>query len=99
MSIVTQVDDDQARESYLVVVIEPDNLERITLQTGKGFLRPIKYPDNFHTLIAYESDPASIYEMISKGTPGHEVVRHLMRGFKFKRQDGKRAELIRRNAS
>ena len=64
--ILMQVDNENDKSSYLVIVIEPDNLERmktadpITLrpQSIGGFIQPIKYPANFGVLDALAAENA-----------------------------------------
>lgn len=72
--------------SVLVVVIEPENLERMktgdpaTLESVSqgGILMPPKFPLRLSTLIAYESDTAELY-IKAQGDP-LEFLRWLERG-------------------
>jgi hypothetical protein len=65
---------DELNKSILVVVIEKDNLERmtkadpITLESlnNRGMLPPPKYPLNFSILIAYEEDQDELYKQIRR---------------------------------
>jgi len=75
--------------SVLVVVIEPDNLERMktgdpaTLESISqgGILPPPMFPLNFSTLIAYEPDTAELY--IKAQGPPLEFLKWLERGRKW----------------
>lgn len=95
--ILVQTDNDEARESILVIMIEPDNLHRmeqadpVTLESGRGgFLKSVKYPDSLRVVIAYEADPGRFYEMVQQGRTA-DLIRDLMRGYHFTQADGKRA--------
>ena len=85
---------DATKQSILVVVIEPENLERmkegdpITLMPSLmgGVLPPMKYPDNFALLVAYEENQEELYKAAS-GTMA-ELMTYLERGFKFLPIDG-----------
>jgi hypothetical protein len=93
--ILIQGNDDSARKTIVIVVIEPDNLHRmqqadpitLTRTHGEGFLKSITYPDNVEFVIAYEEDPSRLYEMIEQGrTP--DFIRDIFRGYKFRPNDG-----------
>ena len=84
------------QRSILVIVIEPDNLER--MKTGDpatleaisqgGMLQAPTFPQAFGVLVAYEQDDAELYRK-AKGNP-LEMLRWLERGRKFiKGVDGK----------
>jgi hypothetical protein len=89
---------DLERASYLAVVVETDNLERMELgdpitfnpSIHGGMLRPITYPANLHLLVAYEKDTGPLYAMAQAGRT-RELLAHIMRGYEFKANDGKRA--------
>jgi hypothetical protein len=93
--ILLQADNEKDKSSFLVLVIEPDNLERmktadpITLrpQSVGGFIQPIKYPANFGVLVAFESDVARLYELRNDAGA---LVEYLSRGYKFNSLDGVR---------
>jgi hypothetical protein len=91
--IASVVNDDEKQRSYLIVIIQPDNLERmrkadpLTLETERGILPPVKYPARLNVLIAYEEDDFKINKLALEGdTP--EIFRYIMRGFKFSREQG-----------
>lgn len=97
--ILMQLDNDQDRESFLVMVIEPENLHRmeqadpLTFESGKGgFLKPITYPQNFRVLVAYEKEPGRFYEMMEQGRTA-DMLRDLMRGYQYGPKDGKTARI------
>ncbi|HEY2352010.1 MAG TPA: hypothetical protein VGH83_05835 [Candidatus Acidoferrum sp.] len=96
--IATLIDHDARKESFLIIIIQPDNLERmrkadpITLETKeiKGGLLPTpKYPARLTVVIAYEEDDFEINKLALTGEFS-EVLRYIMRGYKFHRDiDGK----------
>jgi hypothetical protein len=98
--IFAQVDNDEEQTSGVIVVIEPDNLERmktgdpITIEPGTrgGVLRPAKYPQSFGFIICFEADPGPVYELVQKGNTGG-LLKYLMRGYRYKPEDGKKAKL------
>jgi hypothetical protein len=105
--ILMQSDDDKHKKSALIIVIEPDNLERmkngdpITLNPKDvgGFLEPIKYPENFGVFLSFEADPGRCYELQSKP---QELLQYLMRGWKFNALDGTKvapADVLRKASS
>jgi hypothetical protein len=79
----------ELKQSILIVVIESGNLRRMELgdpatlesTNNGGILTPPLYPQNFNTLIAYETDEKRLYEM-AKGNP-MEFLQYLERGRKF----------------
>jgi hypothetical protein len=85
----------EMQTSILVVVIEPENLERMktgdpatleSLSKG-GILAPPLFPLNFSTLIAYEPDTTELY--IKAQGPALEFLQWLERGRVFiKGKDG-----------
>jgi hypothetical protein len=94
--IAFQVDVDELRSSTIIMVLEPDNLERmkqadpITLvpSSGGGALRPFKYPNSVGLLIAYEPDPGPLYEMAKDNESAKKIVPYLMRGYEMTGKDG-----------
>jgi hypothetical protein len=92
--IATLVNHDELRTSYLVVVIQPDNLKRmrkadpVTLETVAmhGILPVAKYPDRLAVLIAYEEDEEEVYRVATSGSFA-EMSKYLTRGYKFLRDD------------
>jgi hypothetical protein len=95
--IVLQMDNNEDRQTLLVVIIEKDNFHRlqqadpITLENGTqgGFLKTITYPENFRMVIAYEEDSGRLYEMMQQGR-AVDMLKDIMRGYRFTRIDGKR---------
>lgn len=91
--IVFQV---EAAESFLVVVIEKDNLSRmeqgdpITLNPKHkgGCIDFIQNPSNLRVLIAYEADSGKAYEFLQRNDR-QGLINYLMRGYKFTDVDGK----------
>jgi hypothetical protein len=79
----------ELQQSILIVVIEPENLER--MKTGDpatlesiakgGILVPPLFPLNFSTLLAYEPDTAELY--IKAQGPPLEFLQWLERGRVF----------------
>jgi hypothetical protein len=97
--IVMQMDNDEDRETIIVIIIEPENLHRmeqadpITLQSGAergGFLKTITFPDKLRMIIGYEAEPGRFYEMLQQGRTA-DMLRDLMRGYQFTEIDGKRS--------
>lgn len=84
--IAAMVNIPELRKSVLVVVIEPDNLERMktgdpaTLESISqgGIMAPPLYPLNLSTLVAYEPDTAELY--IKAQCPALDFLRWLERG-------------------
>lgn len=76
--------------SVLVVVIEKDNFSRmqcadpITLESSErgGMMPPIKFPENFSMLLAYEEDQPELYRI---GATGDSIalLRYLERNRKW----------------
>jgi hypothetical protein len=97
--ILIPFDMDAQQESGIVVIIERDNLDRmmqadpITLQTATdaraGFLKPIKYPQKFSVMIAYEEDSGLLYQLAQAGDV-RALIQHIQRGYQFKDNDGRR---------
>lgn len=86
----------ELQTSILIVVIEPENLERMktgdpaTLESISkgGILVPPLFPLNFSTLLAYEPDTAELY--IKAQGPPEDFLRWLERGRKWDpAKDGK----------
>jgi predicted GNAT superfamily acetyltransferase len=104
--IVTLINNDEVQQTYLIVVIEPDNLERmrkadpITFQSNrlKGILPEVKYPADLAVLIAYEEDDAELYKLAKDGD-FKALASYLTRGYRFDRsEDGaERAFSLTRN--
>jgi hypothetical protein len=102
--IAAMVNIKETFQSILIVVIEPDNLERMktgdpaTLEaiTKGGILPPPMFPLNFSTLVAYEPDTAELYIKAQGDTL--EFLRWLERGRVFiKGKDGiENTKVIRR---
>ncbi len=93
---IMNFDDDRAQESYMVVVLEPEQLGRmkqgdpVTIQpmSEGGRMPVIKYPAKFGLLVAYEEQAGECYRLIqSKDYAG--LLRHIWRGYKFTEVDGK----------
>lgn len=94
----------ELKTSVLIVVIEPENLERMkkgdpaTLESISqgGILPPPLYPLNLGTLIAYETDTAELYIKAQGNTL--DFLRWLERGRVFiKGKDGtENSRVIRR---
>lgn len=90
--MATLVNNDERKESYLIVVIEPDNLARmrkhdpITLETvaSGGILGTAKYPERLMMLVAYEEDEVALWKAAQTGTLG-DLIKLLRRGYKFNR--------------
>ena len=88
--IVTGVDIDAIKASLIIIVIQPDNLERmhqhdpITLETRKagGVLPVVKYPENLNLLIAYEEQDQELLKIVDGGSIG-DLIEFLRRGYKF----------------
>ena len=103
--IFLQADNDHDRETMIVIVIEPDNLHRmeqadpITLEVAQrgGMLKPVKYPEGLRLMIAYEPEPGRFYEMIQQGRTV-DMLRDLMRGYKFQSKDGEAVVLSKNTA-
>lgn len=91
--IFIQLNDDKAKRSMLVLVLEADNFERmkhadpITLMPKAcgGFINPIRYPDGFSFIVAFEDDAGRCYEL--QNDP-QALIRHLSRGYDFTAVDG-----------
>lgn len=71
--IVKQYDDKQAHESWLIVVIEANNLPRmrradpITIQAMAlgGVLKPFLFPQQIRLCIAYDENPDRVRKIIA----------------------------------
>jgi hypothetical protein len=93
--IASVINDPELKRTVIVVVIEPENLERMskgdpaTLETKSlgGILPNIDYPENYSVLVAFETDEAELYKK-ARGDRA-EFLRYLERGRRFiKGQDG-----------
>jgi hypothetical protein len=92
--MTTLVNDDERQESYLLVIIEPDNLKRmrkadpITLETVAmhGVLPTVKYPERLAVLIAYEEDEVALYKAAQTGSFA-DMLQFVSRGYKFNRDE------------
>ena len=90
--MVTMVDNDESKETYLVLVLQPDNLKRmrrsdpVTIETTLtgGVLPVAKYPDRLMMLVAYEEDEVELYKIAQSGDFG-AMLTFLRRGYKFDR--------------
>jgi hypothetical protein len=88
--IVASFNIEEQRRSVLVVIIEPDNLNRmhkadpITLESilDGGVLPPPRFPNNFGILIAYEEDQPQLLA-IAKSHDFGALIRYLERGRVF----------------
>jgi hypothetical protein len=88
-------DEEGTTDSWLVVVIEPDNLRRmkehdpITLhsQTFGGYLKPIEHPKRFHMIVCYEEEVTLVYEYM-KARDFTGLRKYLERGYQFTNRDG-----------
>lgn len=98
--IVAMHDDHKYAHSYLIVIIQPNNLERmkqgdpITLNPSYmgGVLRPARYPTELRVCIGYEHDAAKVREFTDRNdTAG--LLEYVQRGYQFDPAlgDGKRA--------
>jgi hypothetical protein len=86
------------QESYLIVVIEKDNMERmkggdpLTLECaskGGSITKQLRFPSNLNLLIAYEEDDVMLYKLLAEGD-GRKIVAYLERNRKFDpKTDGK----------
>jgi len=84
---------DQER-TVIVVVIEPENLQRMstgdpaTLETESlgGILPPVLYPNNYAVLIAYEQDEVELYKKARENPVA--LLQYLERGRRFLPGDG-----------
>jgi len=105
--IMAIVDLPAERRSVLIVVIEPDNLERmkkadpVTLESSLqgGLLKPPAYPLDFSVLIGYEEDSAKLYELAKAARTPHavlELLKWLERGRVFDPKQGDGVENARR---
>lgn len=73
--IFSQMDIDSLQQSIIVIVIQPENLNRmrkadpVTLEAKVrgGMLMPARYPNNVSVLVAYEDDEGGLYERIRTG--------------------------------
>jgi len=89
--LMTLVDNDQDKTSYLVIVLEKDNLERMrhadpmTLETrARGGRLPVaKYPEALRILVGYEEDEETLWKMGQRGNFG-EMIEYLTRGWEFR---------------
>jgi hypothetical protein len=92
--MATLVNNDERQESYLIVVLQPDNLARmrksdpITLETTAlgGILPTAKYPEKLALLVAYEEDEVALYRAAQTGNLA-DILQLVNRGYKFKRDD------------
>jgi hypothetical protein len=91
--ITAMANDDVLKQSFLILVIEPDNLARlkrsdpITFETSglpKGILVPPKYPEKLNILVAYEEDDQELYRLARSGI-ARDLIVYLMRGYNFNR--------------
>ena len=94
--LLTLVDNDASKESYLLIVIEHDNFVRmcqsdpITLETrANGGVIPVpKYPEGLRILIAYEEDSVTLWKL-GQGGKFQDMVDYVTRGWNFRRgEDG-----------
>lgn len=87
--IAAVINDPGRKRTVIVVVIEPENLERMSkgdpasLETKSmgGILPPIDYPNNYGILVAYEQDEVELYKKARENPL--ELLRYLERGRKF----------------
>ena len=87
--IATVINHDDSRESIIIVVLEPDNLDRmrradpVTLETklSDGVLDAVKYPDRLRLLIAYEENDVELWKQARSGG----LLHYLLRGVKWLR--------------
>jgi hypothetical protein len=92
--MATLVNNDERQESYILVVIQPDNLERmrkadpITLESVAlgGILPTAKYPEKLGVLIAYEEDEVALYKAAQSGNFA-DMIRFVHRGYRFNRDE------------
>lgn len=77
----------ERKRSIIVIVIEPDNLERMskgdpaTLESRSlgGIMPRIDFPENYAVLVAYELDEVELYKKARAG----ELLGYLERGRRF----------------
>lgn len=95
--IFSMLNDDEKRESIIILVIERENLERMrradpaTLESPQrgGIMQTPKYPEQLSILVAYEGDDAELYRRIRAENLA-ELLRWLERGRQFDpERDGK----------
>jgi len=92
--IASLVNNDEKQESYLVIAIQPDNLERmrkadpITLESKSmgGILPEVKYPARLAVLIAYEEDEVELWKLGQAGNLW-PMIQYLTRGYHFNRDE------------
>ena len=90
-----QIDNDEHRESTLLVVLEKPNVERmgegdpVTLNSCSfgGYIRRVKDPEALQLIVCYEPDSAKLHAVASVGGTG-DLLRYLMRGYKFDESKG-----------
>jgi len=95
--IVMLYNDEHHQRSTLLVVLEPDNLERmkkadpISLmpQEFGGILHEVNYPSRLRVLIGYEADAGELYQMMQNRASPLDILSYIERGYKFTATDGK----------
>ena len=88
--IAAMVNFDDQKQTILVIVIEPDNFERmkeadpVTLEstTEGGWLQPPQFPFNFSILFGYETNQEELHSKAKTLNPA-EFIKWLERGRKF----------------
>jgi len=87
--ICTMIDVEKINQTFLIVIIEPSNFERmrkadpITLEAVArgGALPTPKFPTNMSMIVAYEEDDVELYRLCRSGTATlGELITYLERG-------------------
>lgn len=95
--IFSMLNNDEKRESIIILVIERENLERmrradpITVESPQrgGIMQTPKYPEQLSMLVAYEGDDTELYRRVGTGNL-LELLGWLKRGWRFDpERDGK----------
>jgi hypothetical protein len=92
--VIFQAESKLISESLLVIVIEPDNLERmesadpVTLKSKQlgGLLLPVEHPDNLRVIVAFERESGRVYEFLQRQDRGG-LLQYLMRGYELRGTD------------
>lgn len=90
--MATLVNDYDRKASYLVVVLQPDNMERmrkadpVSLESVAlgGILPTPAFPDKLGVVIAYEEDEVGLYKAAQTGNLA-DLLRFIQRGYHFNR--------------
>lgn len=90
--MLTLLNNDERKESYLVIVLQADNLKRmrradpVTIESVAcgGVLPTAKYPDKLMMLVAYEEEEVELYRVAKEGSLG-DLLTFLRRGYRYDR--------------